>query len=154
VKVDGKYKCTLCRAEAKTLDILQAHLSSKGHRKRTAPPTEYRCEPCRLVVSSEETLRQHFEGMAHMRVVKVGEINQKKAAEASFGRFPSTSNVSGPSPTCRDCSFMIEKCQEQDKKIRNLQNQNQRLIKELEYYKRNHAINIKAEQGVGGIGIE
>jgi len=154
VKVDGKYKCTLCRAEAKTLDILQAHLSSKGHRKRTAPPTEYRCEPCRLVVSSEETLRQHFEGMAHMRVVKVGEINQKKAAEASFGRFPSTSNVSGPSPTCRDCSFMIEKCQEQDKKIRNLQNQNQRLIKELEYYKRNHAINIKAEQGGGGIGIE
>ena len=93
-------------------------------------------------------------GMAHMRVVKVGEINQKKAAEASFGRFPSTSNVSGPSPTCRDCSFMIEKCQEQDKKIRNLQNQNQRLIKELEYYKRNHAINIKAEQGGGGIGIE
>ena len=49
---------------------------------------------------------------------------------------------------------MIEKCQEQDKTIRNLQNQNQRLIKELEYYKRNHAINIKAEQGGGGIGIE
>ena len=93
-------------------------------------------------------------GMGHMRVVKVGEINQKKAAEASFARFPSTSNGSGPSTTCRDCSYMIEKCQEQDKKIRNLQNQNQRLIKELEYYKRNHAINIKAEQGGGGIGIE
>ena len=62
VKVDGKFKCTLCRAEAKTLDILQAHLSSKGHRKRTAPIKEYRCEPCNLVVSSEETLRQHFEG--------------------------------------------------------------------------------------------
>merc|ERR1712029_1023245 len=134
-KEHGVFKCEVCNKEAKTMEVLQAHLTSKDHKKRTAPVQEFRCEPCNLVVSSEETLRQHFAGMPHMRVIQVQEQNRKRIDEYSRNSYdPSAFSIND------ELVVLRQKCQEQDKQIRNLKSQNQNLIKKIEYYEKNARI--------------
>jgi len=130
--------CNLCNKETKTKDVMQNHLASEKHRKRANPVKAFRCELCLIEVSSEETLRQHFNGMQHMRCQQVKEDNDRKKDEYSKISSSSSSSSSSSAAMAQELAELRKRCTDQDQQITNLQTEINRLRKFKEYCQRNH----------------
>jgi hypothetical protein len=61
------------------MDVMQAHLSGKNHKKKTKQIARFACDLCLIEVSSAETLQTHYQGMSHIKRAKVAEEAQKES---------------------------------------------------------------------------
>merc|ERR1711981_544441 len=77
-KVNGKFYCEPCDTYCSQLDVMQAHLSGKNHKKKTKQITRFACDLCLIEVSSAETLQTHYQGMSHIKRAKVVEEAKKE----------------------------------------------------------------------------
>lgn len=118
-KVNGQYYCDPCDTYCQRMDVMQAHLSGKNHKKKTKQIARFACDLCLIEVSSEETLQTHYQGMSHIKRAKVAE-EAKKEIENPMNL------------TLNDMEEMADlrqRCQKLERQTANLQQQVDTLLK-------------------------
>jgi len=133
-KVNGKWYCEPCDTYCSQLDVMQAHLSGKNHKKKTKEITRFTCDLCLIEVSSAETLQTHYQGMSHIKRAKVQEEAKKEIEYPTYYQNEE-----------EEFADLQARCQKLERQNANLQKEVEGLHKFKIYCINNHRCHIKLD---------
>lgn len=133
----GQYYCPTCDTYCARMDVMQAHLSGKNHKKKTKQIARYACDLCLIEVSSAETLQTHYQGMSHIKRAKVAEEAKKEQEN----------DVNSSLTEFEELADLRQRCLKLERQNANLQKEVDQLLKfKKNCIKHHHKLKTEAEQ--------